>query len=239
MRSTLSRRLLAEAIGSAFLLAIIVGSGHMGDTLGGGNDGLALLANAVSIGAGLIVLILLFGPISGAHFNPAVTLAGYLQGGASARVSGLFVGAQIAGGVAGVLLAHAMFDLELLQVGLKERSGAGQAIAEGVATFGLVATILFCVRLHPRTTPFAVGLFIVSAIWFTSSTAFANPAVAIARTLTDTWTGVRPGDAAMFVVAEIAGAVAAVAFSRFMLAERFDEPAEHQCCSHPELCLAG
>ncbi|MEL6364749.1 MAG: MIP/aquaporin family protein [Pseudomonadota bacterium] len=239
MAAAVARRLTAEGVGTALLLAIVVGSGHMGETLAAGNDAIALLGNTIATAAGLIVLILMFGPISGAHFNPAVTLAAFLQGGTSKSVAASFVGVQIIGGVAGVLLAHAMFDLEVLQASAKARSGFGQAIGEFVATFGLVSTILFCVRQHPRATPYAVGLFIAAGYWFTSSTSFANPAVTIARTLTDTFAGIRPADAPVFILAQTAGAVAGVAFSRFVLGASFENPVEHQCCNHPELCLAG
>ncbi len=239
MDVTLSRRLAAEFVGTLLLLAIVVGSGQMGESLATGNDAVALLGNTLSTAAGLIVLILMFGPISGAHFNPAVTLAAVLQGGTSATVAAAFVFVQIVGGILGVLLAHAMFDLELFQASAKIRFGFGQWLGEFVATFGLIATILFCVRLHPKTTPYAVGLFIAAGYWFTSSTSFANPAVTIARTLTDTFAGVRLADAPLFIGAQIAGAVTAVAFTRWLLAEQFDKPVEHQCCQHPELCLAG
>ena len=237
--SQLARRLTAEAVGTMFLLAVVVGSGHMGATLADGNDAVALLGNTLATAAGLIVLILMFGPISGAHFNPAVTLAAYLQGGASPKITALFMIVQICGGVLGVLLAHTMFGLDPIQTSTTARAGFGQVLAEFTATFGLLTTILFCVRQTPSATPYAVGLFIAAGYWFTSSTSFANPAVTIARTLTDTFAGIRPVDAPMFMCAQILGAGASVAFSRWMLGEHFNAPVEHKCCNHPELCLAG
>ena len=206
---SLSQKLVAEALGTALLLATVVGSGIMGDSLSGGNVAIALLANAIATGAILVVLILIFGPVSGAHFNPAVTLSFALQKVISWNESVLFVGAQIVGGVLGVILAHGMFDQELMQISTTERSGAGQSLAEIVATFGLVATILGCVRFRTEAVPYAVGLYITAGYWFTASTSFANPAVTLARMLTDTFAGINPANAPLFIVMQLVGAVLA------------------------------
>ena len=216
--SALTRRTVAETIGTALLLAAIVGSGIMAERLSGGNVGLALLANTIATGASLVVLILTFGPISGAHFNPAVSLAEAWRGGLAWKDAQLSSCAQIAGGVAGVVLAHAMFGLPLLQVSEHARNGTAQALSEVVATFGLLLVIRSCARSRPETVPMAVGLYITGAYWFTASTSFANPAVTIARSLTNTFAGIRPADAPMFVVAQIAGAVAATIVSGWLLA---------------------
>lgn len=205
----LSRRLAAEALGTAFLLATVVGSGIMGETLAGGNDAIALLGNTVATGAILAVLILIFGPVSGAHFNPAVTLAFLMRREIGARDATLYVVVQVVAGVAGVAAAHYMFGDPLLVEGVKARTGGGQWLGEFIATFGLVATILGCLRARPDMVPFAVGLFISAGYWFTSSTSFANPAVTIARSFTDTFSGIAPVDAPGFIVAQLAGAVAA------------------------------
>ena len=181
------RKLFAETLGTALLLAIVVGSGIMGETLSNGNEAIALLGNTLATGAGLVVLILILAPVSGAHFNPAVTAAFALRGEIARPLAALYLAAQTAGGLVGVLLAHAMFDLDLVQTGVKTRSGAGQALSETVAAFGLVLTILGCVRHRPAATPYAVGLFITAGYWFTASTSFANPAVTIARMFTDTF----------------------------------------------------
>lgn len=200
------RKLAAEALGTALLLAIVVGSGVMGEALAGGNTAIALLGNTIATGAGLVVLILIFGPVSGAHFNPAVTLAFVLRKELAPSMAACFIAVQIAGGILGVALAHAMFDLEIAQMSAKARSGAGQSIGEATATFGLVLTILGCVRFRPEATPYAVGLFITAGYWFTSSTSFANPAVTIARVFTDTFAGIRIADAPAFLLAQVAGA---------------------------------
>jgi len=210
------RRLVAELIGTAFLLAVVVGSGVMGAALSGGSDGLALLANALATGAILVVLILIFGPVSGAHFNPAVTLAFALRGELGAGLAAAYMGAQIAGGGVGVALAHAMFDLDLVQIGATARAGANQWLAEIVAAFGLVLTILGCVRVRPKAVAYAVGLYITAGYWFTSSTSFANPAVTAARAFTDTFAGIRPVDAPAFVAAQVVGAVAAALLARWL-----------------------
>lgn len=210
------RKIVAEALGTALLLAIVVGSGIMGEALADGNDAIALLGNTLATGAGLVVLILIFGPISGAHFNPAVTAAFALRREISLSQAAAYIAAQIVGSVLGVVLAHAMFDLDLLQESVKVRSGIGQAIGEATATFGLLLTIFGCARHRPDAVPYAVGLFIAAGYWFTSSTSFANPAVTIARTLTDTFAGVRPADAPMFILAELAGALLALAAVRLL-----------------------
>lgn len=205
----LSRRLLAEFIGTALLLACVVGSGIMGANLSHGNDAMALLANAAATAGALYVLITLFGPISGAHFNPAVTLAMRLRGELGSGETLAYVGVQIPAAVAGVMLAHAMFALPLLQPGVHVRSGAGQLFSEAIATFGLLLTILLGSRVRPAALPALVASYIFAAYWFTASTSFANPAVTIARALTQTFAGIRPADVAGFVAAQMAGALAA------------------------------
>jgi len=212
------RKLAAEAIGTGLLLAIVVGSGIMGERLAGGNEAIALLANTIATGAGLAVLILMFANVSGAHFNPAVTAVFLFRREIAPGAAAAYVFVQIVAGVIGVMLAHAMFGLDIAQVSVKARSGLGQALGEATATFGLVLTILACVRFRPESVAMAVGLFITAGYWFTSSTSFANPAVTIARTLTDTFAGVRPGDAPLFVAAQMAGASLAHLAARFVFA---------------------
>ncbi len=213
---TLGQRALGEGLGTAFLLAVVVGSGIMADRLSGGNVGLALLANSLATGAGLATLVLVFGPISGAHLNPAVSLAEAARGAIRGIDAAVACASQIAGGIAGVIVAHAMFEAPLLSVSTHERSGTGQALGEAVATFGLLAVVLVVPRHRPDATPFAIGAYIASAYWFTSSTSFANPAVTIARALTDTFAGIRPVDVPMFVVAQLVGAgLALLVFGRF------------------------
>lgn len=216
----LSRRLAAEAVGSAFLLATVVGSGIMAETLAGGNAALALIGNTAATGAILFVLITQFAPVSGAHFNPAVTLVFALRGETAWRDVVPYVAAQITGAVIGVLLAHLMFDQPLLQTGTKIRTGGGQWIAESVATFGLVTTILATLRAKADAVPMAVALYITAAYWFTASTSFANPAVTLARSLSDSFAGIRPMDAPPFIVAQIAGALAALTFCRWLFRSR-------------------
>lgn len=206
---SLSRRLAAEALGTAFLLAAVVGSGIMAERLAGGNIALALLCNSLATGAMLTVLILIFGPVSGAHFNPAVSAAFALRGELPWPVTGLYAAVQVTGGIAGVLTANAMFDLPVLQVSEKLRAGAGLWLAEFIATFGLLMIILGCLARAPQAVAAAVGLYIGAAYWFTASTSFANPAVTIARTLSDTFAGIAPASAAPFIVAQFAGAAAA------------------------------
>lgn len=213
----LSRRLVAEGLGTAFLLATVVGSGIMAERLADGNVGLALLCNALATGAGLIALILTFGPISGAHFNPAVTLADAIEGGLSWRDVPAYVITQVVGAVLGVVLAHLMFSLPMVAYSTHERTGPAQWLAEFVATFGLLATIFGVSRRTPTATPFAVAAYIVAAYWFTASTSFANPAVTLARALTDSFAGIRPADVPGFVVAQLAGAVAAAFLFRWLV----------------------
>lgn len=204
------RRVAAEALGTALLLATVVGSGIMGETLAAGITAVALLANAVATGAILVVLILVFGPISGAHFNPAVTLAFWLRRQIDGRMALVYIVAQLIGAAAGVALANAMFDLPLVHLSTTARNGGGQWLAEGVATFGLVVTIFGCLRARPDAVPYAVGLFITAGYWFTSSTSFANPAVTVARTLSDSFAGIAASDIPLFVVCQLVGAVLAV-----------------------------
>ncbi|MEE8145252.1 MAG: MIP/aquaporin family protein [Kiloniellales bacterium] len=212
------RRLVAEALGTTFLLATVVGSGIMAERLAGGNTALALLANAIATGAILAVLILKFAPISGAHFNPAVTLAFALKGEIGRSAAWSYVAVQVAGGLLGTWLAHVMFAEPVFQASTTVRSGFPQWTAEFVAAFGLVGTILACLKARPEALPYAVGLFITAGYWFTSSTSFANPAVAIARSFTDTFSGIRPLDAPGFIVAELLGAAAAAFVFGWLLA---------------------
>lgn len=228
----LSRRLAAEAIGTAGLLAVVVGSGIMGESLAGGNVAIALLGNTIATGAILVVLILAFGPLSGAHFNPAVTLAFLMRREIAPGVALLYALAQIVGGLTGALAAHAMFELPLIQISETARSGPAQWFAEWVATFGLVATILATVRFRPEAVAYAVGLFITAGYWFTASTSFANPAVTIARSFTDTFSGIAPGHAPAFILAQLAGAASATLVFAWLLRPAPDpgraaaEPAE-------------
>jgi glycerol uptake facilitator-like aquaporin len=202
-----ARKLVAEALGTAFLLAIVVGSGIMGQRLALGNDAIALLANSTATGAGLIVLILVFGPISGAHFNPAVTLVAALRKEISVSCALAFVAAQVAGAFAGVAAAHVMFELPLYTPSTHIRSGAGQWWSEFVATFGLILVILSCVKYRPDSVAFAVAGYIAAAYWFTASTCFANPAVTLARATTNTFAGIYPGNVALFISAQIPAAL--------------------------------
>jgi glycerol uptake facilitator-like aquaporin len=215
-----SRRLAGEALGTALLLAIVIGSGIMGERLAGGNVAIALLGNTLSTGAGLVVLITIFGPLSGAHFNPAVTLVLALRREIAWSLAAAYVPAQIIGGILGVWIAHAMFAEPILQVSTKLRDGPAQAFAEFVATFGLIAAILGSIRFRPEATPMIVGLYIASAYWFTASTSFANPAVTIARSLSNTFAGIAPGSAPIFILAQLAGAIAASAMLGWLLQER-------------------
>ena len=218
--ATLSRRLVAEAVGTAFLLAAVVGSGIMAERLAGGNAGLALLGNTVATGAILAVLILIFGPVSGAHFNPAVTLAFVLRREIAGRVAVVYVLVQLAAAVVGTVVAHIMFGEPWLTASTNQRTGAGQWLGELVASFGLVATILGCVRFRPEATAYAVGLFITAGYWFTSSTSFANPAVTVARTLTDSFSGIAPAHAPAFIVCQLVGAAAATLLFGWLLAPK-------------------
>ncbi len=211
------RRIVAEALGTALLLATVVGSGIMGERLAGGNVAIALLANTIATGAALVALILTFGPISGAHFNPAVTLADASQGGLRWRLVPWYLVAQVVGAFAGVAAAHLMFGEPLFFASQHERSGAAQFFSEFVATFGLLAVIWGVVRRRSDAVPFAVGAYITAAYWFTSSTSFANPAVTLARAASDTFAGIRPADAPGFVVAQLAGAAVATALFRWLV----------------------
>lgn len=211
------RRAVAEAVGTAFLLAAVVGSGVMGYKLAAGNTAIALLANTIATAAALIALILTFGPISGAHFNPAVTLAEAFQGGMSWRDVPVYLLAQVTGALAGVWVAHLMFALPVIQISQHARAGGSQMFSEFVATFGLLSVIRGCSSRRPEAVPFAVGLFIAAAYWFTASTSFANPAVTVARSLTDTFAGIRPSDAGGFIGAQLAGAAAATILFRWLL----------------------
>jgi len=211
-----SRRLAAEALGTSLLLAIVIGSGIMGERLAGGNVAIALLGNTLSTGAALVVLILVFGPVSGAHFNPAVTLAFAFKRALPWRTAGLFALAQLAGAVAGVWAAHAMFAEPILQVSTKLRDGPAQAFSEVIATFGLVLTILATLRFRPAFTPMAVGLFITAAYWFTASTSFANPAVTLARSLSDSFAGIAPASVPGFLLGQVIGALGATALAAWL-----------------------
>jgi glycerol uptake facilitator-like aquaporin len=212
----LPRKLAAEMVGTAFLLATVVGSGVMAEQLAGGNVALALLGNTIPTGAILVVIILIFGPVSGAHFNPAVTLAFLIRREISPANSGFYVLAQIAGAFIGVWAAHLMFEMPVIQESLRARSGAAQWFSEGIATFGLVLTILGCIRYRPKSMAMAVGLYITAAYWFTASTSFANPAVTIGRAFTDSFSGIRPADMPAFVGAQLFGAVVAVWVARYI-----------------------
>ena len=213
----LRKKAAAEALGTALLLATVVGSGIMGERLAGGNVAIALLANTVATGAGLVALILTFGPVSGAHFNPAVTLADAWQGGVRWRDVPVYVAAQVLGAFAGVAVAHAMFGEAVFSASRHVRAGAPQLFSEVVATFGLLAVIWGCVRRRPAAVPFAVGAYITAAYWFTSSTSFANPAVTLARAASDTFAGIRPVDAPGFVGAQLVGAAAATALFTWLV----------------------
>jgi glycerol uptake facilitator-like aquaporin len=219
---SLDRRLMAEWLGTFSLLATVVGSGIMAERLAGGNVAVALLGNTIPTGAILVVLITVFGPISGAHFNPAVTLCFALRREITRRDAALYVAVQIIGGVAGVLAAHLMFDRPILDASTTARNGLGQWTGEFVATFGLIGTILTCLRARPDAVPMAVGLYITAAYWFTSSTSFANPAVTIARGFSNTFAGIAPGDVAGFVAVQLIAAALATYFFRWLLDERAD-----------------
>jgi glycerol uptake facilitator-like aquaporin len=209
MKASLSRRVVAEFVGTLLLLAAVVGSGIMGERLAGGNTAIALLANTFATGAALVAILLAFGPVSGAHLNPAVTLADAWQGGIAWPEVPAYCIAQLAGAFAGVAAAHLMFGLSVFSASTHVRSGRAQMFSEFIATFGLLAVIWGCARTRPAAVPFAVGAYITSAYWFTASTSFANPAVTVARSLTNTFAGIRPTDVGAFVAAQLAGAFAA------------------------------
>ena len=226
----LPRRLAAEALGTGILVCTVVGSGIMADRLTD-DAALVLLANTLPTGAILVVIITMFGMISGAHFNPAVSIGFAINRSLALKEAGLYIAAQIVGGVLGTFAAHLMFALPLVQVAVIERSGPAQWFAEFVAAFGLMASILACVRFHPKSVAWVVGLYITAACWFTASTSFANPAVTIARALTDTFSGIRPVDVPPFILAQIAGAAAAVVLMSWLLEPR--EKAEPVSAPNP------
>lgn len=217
MKMTLARRAAAEFLGTGFLVAAVVGSGIMGERLAAGNVAIALLANTLATGSALVALILAFGPVSGAHFNPVVTLADAWEGGIPWGETSPYVLAQILGGVSGAVGAHLMFGLSVISLSEHTRSGPAQWFSEFVATFGLLSVIWGCSRLRSNAVPFAVGAYITAAYWFTSSTSFANPAVTIARALSNTFAGIRPTDVPGFLIAQIAGAAAATALFRWLI----------------------
>ena len=214
------RKLVAEALGTLLLLATVVGSGIMAENLAAGNDAVALLGNTLATGAILAVLITMFGRISGAHFNPAVTVAFLIRREIDGKTAAAYLVVQVAGALAGAVLAHAMFDLDLLQASTKARTGMGQWLSEAVAAFGLVATILATLKARPSAVAAMVGLYISAGYWFTASTSFANPAVTVARSFTDTFSGIAPVDAPAFMVAQFAGALVATALMAWLLKER-------------------
>jgi glycerol uptake facilitator-like aquaporin len=214
--SSPAQRIFSEWLGTAFLLAAVVGSGIMAQRLAGGNGALALLCNTIPTGAILAVLILIFGPLSGAHFNPAVSVALALRGTLGWSTAGFYIVAQVVGGLVGVWAAHLMFELPIWQISTTPRAGPGQWLAEAVASFGLLLTIFGCVARAPAAVPYAVGLYITSAYWFTASTSFANPAVTLARALSDTFAGIAPAGVLAFIAAQSVGTVAAVAVGAWL-----------------------
>jgi glycerol uptake facilitator-like aquaporin len=230
----LSRRVAAEALGTAFLLAAVVGSEIIGEKLAGGNIAIALVANTVATGAALMTLIFAFGPISGAHFNPAVTLAVASQGGTSWSDAPVYIAAQLVGAFVGVGAAHLMFGEALVQISQHVRAGGGQLFSEFIATFGLLCIIWGCSRLRSEAVPLAVGLYITAAYWFTASTSFANPAVTLARGFTDTFAGIRPADTPGFIVAQFLGAIAATVLFRWLVPSLPVE-AKEVILPHPQL----
>jgi glycerol uptake facilitator-like aquaporin len=230
-RFSVARRLVAEGLGTALLLAVVVGSGIMGERMAGGNHALALLGNTLATGAGLVVLITIFGPISGAHFNPMVTAVFAARRELSWRMAAAYVAVQFAGAILGVWSAHLMFAEPLLQVSTKVRDGLSQGVAEAVATFGLVLTILGASRFRPGATPMLVGLYIAAAYWFTASTSFANPAVTIARSLTDTFAGIAPHSTLMFIAAQMIGSAAGAELFGWLMrppAKKKEAPADRR-----------
>ena len=222
MKSTLSRRVAAEFLGTGFLVAAVIGSGIMGERLSGGNVAIALLANTIATGAALAALILAFLPVSGAHFNPVVTMAVAFRGGFAWKEAGLYAAAQFSGGIAGTACANIMFALPAFSISHHARTGAPQWFSELVATFGLLLIIRTVAQFAPDWLPFAVGAYIIAAYWFTSSTSFANPAVAIARSLSDTFSGIRPVDVPAFVAAQLAGGFSAVIVSDWLAKQRIE-----------------
>jgi len=226
---TISRRLTAEFLGTAFLVAAVIGSGIMGERLAGGNVELALLANTMATGAALVALILAFGPISGAHLNPAVTLSIALENGISWLQSLQYAVVQVLGGVTGAVAAHLMFGLAPITISHHARNGPAQFLSELIATFGLVCVVWGCSRSRPEAVPYAVGAYITAAYWFTSSTSFANPAVTVARSISDTFAGIRPSDASLFVVAQFLGAISATLLFRWLMPVRSGTAATPEC----------
>jgi glycerol uptake facilitator-like aquaporin len=219
---TRARRVTAEAIGTAILLAAIVGSGIMGERLAGGNVAIALLANSIATGAALVALILAFGPISGAHFNPFVTLCVADRGGLAWRDAPMYVAAQIVGAALGVVAAHLMFGEPVVSLSTHVRSGLPQAFSEYVATFGLVGIVWACAASRAEAVPIAVGAYITAAYWFTASTSFANPAVTLARALTGTFAGIRPADVPLFITAQLLGAISAALLFRWLVPGKWE-----------------
>ena len=221
----LGRRLVAEGLGSFFLFATVIGSGIMAEALSGGNDAVALIGNTAATGAMLFVLITMLGPISGAQMNPAVSLVAASRGEMSWRDAAAYIAVQLLCGIAGALAAHAMFDLPLLQYSDKARSGSGQWLGEAIATFGLVLTIWGTAKHRPKAVPASVALYITAAYWFTSSTSFANPAITVARSLTDSFSGIAPGDAPGFIIAQLVGAALAALVVRALFDDRVGDEA--------------
>jgi glycerol uptake facilitator-like aquaporin len=215
VKARFGRRLMAEFMGTGFLVATVIGSGIMGERLAGGNVAIALLANTIATGAALVALILAFGPISGAHFNPVVTLSDALEGGMRWKETPGYIGAQVLGAMGGAIVAHGMFALPVVSLSQHARSGAAQLFSESVATFGLMCVIWGCAKRRPEVVAFAVGAYITAAYWFTASTSFANPAVTIGRALSDTFAGIRPQDVPGFILAQISGGLAATFLFRW------------------------
>jgi glycerol uptake facilitator-like aquaporin len=226
VNASFGRRLTAEFLGTGFLVATVIGSGIMGERLAGGNVAIALLANTIATGAALVALILAFGPISGAHFNPVVTLSDALDGGMRWKETPSYIGAQVLGAISGALVAHGMFTLPVVSLSQHARSGAAQIFSEFVATFGLMCVIWGCAKRRPDVVAFAVGAYITAAYWFTASTSFANPAVTIGRALSDTFAGIRPQDVPGFVLAQIGGGFAATLVFRWL--QRNSQPVARQ-----------
>jgi glycerol uptake facilitator-like aquaporin len=216
----MARKLFAEWLGTFFLLAVVIGSGIMAERLAGGNMAIALLGNTLPTGAILVVIIIIFGPVSGAHFNPAVTLVFLIRGEIDKRTAVFYVLVQLLGGVCGAVIAHIMFELPLFEVSETIRTGASQWVSEFIATFGLVVTIFGCIKAKPEAVPYAVGLYITAAYWFTSSTSFANPAVTIARSMTNTFSGIAPWNAPGFILSQLLAAIIAIWVLSWLLGEK-------------------